>query len=53
MHLMDAKTIFIQKKSHATGSADFQPNTIASALARVFHRILAKRIDSAVEFNES
>ena len=45
---MDARTIFIPKKPDAVEPADFRPVTISSALARLFHRILAKRIDSAV-----
>ena len=32
--------------------ADFRPIAISSALVRLFHRILDKRIDSAVEFSE-
>ena len=49
---MDARTIFIPKKPDAVDPADFRPITISSALARLFHRILAKKIDSAVEFSE-
>ena len=49
---MDARTIFIPKKPDAVDSADFRPITISSALTRLFHRILAERVDSAVEFSE-
>ena len=47
--LIDARTIFIPNKPDAVDPADFRPTTICSALAKLFHRILAKRIDSAVE----
>ena len=51
-HLMVARTIFIPKKPDAVDPADFRPITISSALVRLFHCILAKRIDSAMEFSE-
>ena len=51
-YLIDARTVFLPKNDNAMDPADFRPITISSALARLFHRILAKRIDSAVEFRE-
>ena len=51
-HLMNARTIFIPKKPDAVDLADSRPITISSTLARLFHRILVERIDSAVEFSE-
>ena len=52
-HIMDARAMFIPKKPDAVDPSDFRPITnIFSALSTLFHRILAKRIDSAVEFSE-
>ena len=50
--LMDARTIFIPKKSHEDGPAYFRPITISTAPTVIFYSILAKRMDSAVEFSE-
>ena len=49
---MDARTIFTLKKLDAVDPADSRLITIFSALARLFHLILVKRIGSAVELKE-
>ena len=49
---MDARTIFTLKKLDAVDPADSRLITIFSALARLFHLILVKRIGIAVELKE-
>ena len=49
---MDARTIFIPKKPDTVDPANFRPTMISSALVRLFHGILTKRIGSAVELSE-
>ena len=51
-HLMDVRTICLPKKLDATDFVDFCTITISSTLARLFQRILAKRINSVVEFSK-
>lgn len=49
--LRTARTIFVPKIANAMAPSDFRPITITSVILRVFHRILARRIISHLNFN--
>lgn len=49
--LRGARTTFIPKKSPAKCYSDFRPITVSSVLLRLYHRILAKRILSSLDFD--
>ncbi|CAB0043079.1 unnamed protein product [Trichogramma brassicae] len=48
-----ARTIFIPKKTGAQDPGEFRPITVTSSLTRLFHRILAIRADSLLNFDDS
>lgn len=49
--LRGARTVFIPKKSPAKCHSDFRPITVSSVLLRLYHRILAKRLLSKLDFD--
>lgn len=50
--LTRARTVFIPKKPGSMEPSDYRPITITSTLARLFHRILANRLDGTVDLDE-
>lgn len=52
VQLSTARVAFIPKTDCPTSPADFRPISISSVLLRTFHKILARRIVSTLEFSE-
>ena len=50
--LMASRTIFIPKRGHEDEPDKYRPITVSSVIVRTFHRILARRLESAIPVDE-
>ena len=50
--LRESPTVFIPKKSGAVEPKDFRPITISSCFVRLFHKILASRLQRLLPYSQ-